>query len=75
MQTRGMLRKRRQPKGRAGEARAARRRENREIRSYESEYVGSLWHLDFHHGSLKVVTDGGLWERPIALGIMDDHAR
>ena len=75
MQTRGMLRKRRQPKGRAGEARAARRRENREIRSYESEYVGSLWHLDFHHGSLKVITDGGLWERPIALGILDDHAR
>ena len=75
MQTSGMVRKRRQPKGRPGEARAARRRENREIRSYESEYVGSLWHLDFHHGSLKVITDGGLWERPIVLGILDDHAR
>ena len=75
MQTSGMLRKRRQPKGRPGEERAARRRENREIRSYESEYVGSLWHLDFHHGSLKVITDGGQWERPIALGILDDHAR
>jgi transposase InsO family protein len=75
MQSRGMLRKRRQPKGRPGEARAARRRENREIRSYESEYVGSLWHLDFHHGSLKVITDGGRWEQPIALGILDDHAR
>jgi len=75
MQTQGMVRKRRQPKGRPGEERAARRRENREIRSYESEYVGSLWHLDFHHGSLKVITDGGRWERPIALGILDDHAR
>ena len=75
MQTRGMMRKRRQPKGRPGEERAARRRENREIRSYESEYVGSLWHLDFHHGSLKVITDGGQWERPIVLGILDDHAR
>ena len=42
--------------------RAVRRRENREIRSYESEYVGSLWHLDFHHGSLKV-THG---TRPVA---------
>ena len=42
MQTRGMVRKRRQPKGRPGEVRAARRRENREIRSYESEYTGSL---------------------------------
>jgi hypothetical protein len=43
MQTQGMTRKRRKPKGRPGEERAARRRENREIRSYESEYVGSLW--------------------------------
>jgi putative transposase len=25
--------------------------EAREIRSYESEYVNALWHLDFHHGS------------------------
>jgi transposase InsO family protein len=75
MQTRGMVRKRRRPKGRPGEERAARRRENREIRSYESEYVGSLWHLDFHHGSLKVITGAGRWEGPIALGILDDHAR
>ncbi len=75
MQTRGMVRKRRQPKGRPGEERAARRRENREIRSYESEYVGSLWHLDFHHGSIKVLTGQGQWHRPIALGILDDHSR
>ena len=75
MQTNGMLRKRRQPKGRPGEERAARRRENREIRSYESEYVGSLWHLDFHHGSLKVITGQGQWKRPIVLGILDDHSR
>jgi len=75
MQTHGMVRKRRQPKGRPGEERAARRREKREIRSYESEYVGSLWHLDFHHGSLKVLTEEGQWQRPIALGILDDHSR
>ena len=75
MQTNGMVRKRRQPKGRPGEERAARRRENREIRSYESEYVGSLWHLDFHHGSLKVVTGKGQWQRPVVLGILDDHSR
>ena len=75
MQTRGMVRKRRQPKGRPGEVRAARRRENREIRSYESEYTGSLWHLDFHHGSLKVITHAGQWQRPIVLGILDDHSR
>ena len=75
MQTSGMVRKRRQPKGRPGEERAARRRENREIRSYESEYTGSLWHLDFHHGSLKVITGQGQWQRPIVLGILDDHSR
>jgi hypothetical protein len=33
------------PKGRLGEELAAQRRENREVRSYEAEYVGSLWHL------------------------------
>jgi len=75
MQTHGMVRRRRRPEGRPGEARAARRRENREIRSYESEYVGALWHLDFHHGSLKVLTPQGQWQRPIALGILDDHSR
>ena len=75
MQKNGMLRKPRLPKGRPGEERAARRRENREIRSYESEYVGSLWHLDFHHGSLKVLTERGQWQRPIVLGILDDHSR
>jgi transposase InsO family protein len=75
MQKNGLLRRRRQRKRRTGEVRAAQRRENREIRSYESEYVGSLWHLDFHHGSLKVITGHGQWQRPIALGILDDHAR
>jgi transposase InsO family protein len=76
MQTHGMVRKRRgRPKGRPGEERAANRRETREIRSYEAEYVGSLWHLDFHHGSLKVLTHRGQWQRPIVLGILDDHSR
>ena len=39
------------------------------------QYVGALWHLDFHHGSKKVLTAGGQWLRPIALGILDDHSR
>jgi putative transposase len=57
MQAHGMVRKPRPAShGRPGEARAEKRREDREIRSYEAEYVGSLWHLDFHHGSLKVLT-------------------
>jgi putative transposase len=64
-----------QPNRRNGEARAEARRQTREVRSYEAEYVGSLWHLDFHHGSLKVLTCTGQWLRPIALGILDDHSR
>lgn len=75
MQAKGMVRKRRAAKGRPGEDRAKQRRENREVRSYESEYPGSLWHLDFHHGSLKVLTGAGRWQKPIALGILDDHSR
>ncbi len=76
MVAQGMLRKPRlKPKKHPGELRAAQRRERREIRSYEAEYVGALWHLDFHHGSLQVVTPRGRWERPLALGILDDHSR
>src|SRR5689334_9514813 len=44
------------PKQRPGEERAEIRRQTREVRSYEAAHVGSLWHLDFHHGSLKVLT-------------------
>jgi transposase InsO family protein len=76
MQARGWLRKRRAAaKGRPGEKVAAQRRERREIRSYEAEYVGSLWHLDFHHGSLPVLLSSGQWQRPLALGILDDCSR
>jgi putative transposase len=76
MKAHGLLRRPRPAhNGRPGEARAAARREAREIRSYEAEYVGSLWHLDFHHGSRKVLTEQGTWQRPIVLGILDDHSR
>ena len=76
MQAHGLVRKPRvRPLGRPGEALAAQRRETREVRSYEAEYVGGLWHLDFHHGSRKILCAGGLWQRPIALAILDDHSR
>jgi len=76
MVAQGLVRKPRlKPKKYPGELRAAQRRERREIRSYEAEYVGALWHLDFHHGSLQVVTPRGQWQRPLALGILDDHSR
>ena len=63
------------PKRSPGEALAEERRQAREIRSFEADYVGSLWHLDFHHASLKVLTSSGQWMHPIALGILDDHSR
>jgi transposase InsO family protein len=76
MQAYGWVRRPRlRPGTRPGEARAQTRRQAREIRSYEATHVGALWHLDFHHGSLKVLTPGGQWLRPIALGILDDHSR
>jgi putative transposase len=74
MQAHGLVRRPR-PSGRPGEARAEERRQAREVRSYETEYVGALWHLDFHHGSKRVLTPRGQWQRPIALGILDDHSR
>ena len=57
--------------------RSARGREMpvREICSYEADYVGSLWHFDFHDASLKVFMSSGQWMYPIALGILDDHSR
>lgn len=76
MKAHGMVRKPRpHSKRMPGEVRAVERRQEREIRSYEAEYVGSLWHLDFHHASLKVLSPSGQWHRPIALGMLDDHSR
>ena len=63
------------PSGRPGEVVAEKRRTTREVRSYEATHVGALWHLDFHHGSKKVVTADGQWLRPLALGVLDDHSR
>src|SRR5436309_1508976 len=54
---------------------AEHRYQAREVRSYESEYVNGLWHLDFHHGSLRVLQSDGRWVYPILLGILDDHSR
>ena len=70
------LHRRRRPKTRTtGAERAAQRLESHEVRSYEAEYTHALWHLDFHHGSLKVLTDSGEWITPLLLGVIDDHSR
>ena len=59
----------------AGAVRAEARLAEREVRSYEAEYVNSLWHWDFHHGSRKVLTPRGEWHTPLLLGILDDRSR
>lgn len=75
MRTQGLHRKRPPKRQTAGAEQAEQRLESREIRSYEADYVLGLWHLDFHHGSLKVLTPTGQWVRPLLLGILDDHSR
>ncbi len=59
----------------AGALKAETRLETREVRSFESEYTNGLWYLDFHQGSLKVLTPKGEWVKPHLLGILDDHSR
>jgi len=77
MAAQGLLRqRRRRPRQeREGEIRAREHALGREVRSFESEYVSGLWHLDFHHGSLKVLRPQGEWVTPILLAILDDRSR
>ena len=77
MRKNGLLKARRAPGGRRtrGQLRAQERLEAREVRSYEVEHVGGLWHLDFHNGSLKIVRQNGEWATPVLLGIIDDRSR
>jgi putative transposase len=48
---------------------------NREVRSYEAEYVGSLFHWDGHEGSRKILTSRGEWQTPILICVCDDRSR
>ena len=76
MQAQGLRRHRRHTaRDRPGSDRVDLSRQPREIRSYEVEYVGGLWHADFHHGSLKVLTPSGAWVTPVLLAFLDDRSR
>src|ERR1700678_4800333 len=67
---------RRAPKRATDGAIAARDRlEQREVRSYEVEHVLQLLHLDFHHGSRKVLTRSGTYVKPLLVGFIDDRSR
>jgi hypothetical protein len=76
MKAHGLLKRRRQGRGNTPGVQAAEQRfEAFEIRSYESQYANALWHLDFHHGSLKVLLPDGQWTGAQLLGVLDDHSR
>jgi len=75
MQAQGLLRQRRHTaRDRPSPDRPA-SPQPREVRSYEVEYVGGLWHADFHYGSLKVLTASGAWVTPLLLAFLDDRSR
>ena len=71
----GLLRKRPPRRATDGALAARDRLEQREIRSYEVEHVLQLLHLDFHHGSRKVLTRRGEWVKPMLVGFIDDRSR
>lgn len=76
MQANGLKRRTRLARKATEAARNAEQRiEQREIRSYETENVNALWHLDFHHGSRRLSLPDGQWVTPMLLGILDDHSR
>jgi putative transposase len=75
MKRTGLHRRRVHPRRTPGAEQAARRLEACEVRSFEAEYVHALWHLDFHHGSRKLLTPAGVWATPLLLAIIDDHSR
>ena len=75
LKAQGMFRQA-QPKCATAGALAARDRlERLEVRSFEVDHVCALWHLDFHHGSRKVLTRHGIWVTPMLLGVIDDRSR
>ena len=72
MKSHGLFKRpRRGPVHSPGAQVAERRHEARETRSYENPYVNGLWHLDFHHGSLRVLLPTGQWVYPLALTEID----
>jgi putative transposase len=76
MQAQGLRRhRRRTARDRPGSDRFEMSHASREVRSYEVEYVGGLWHADFHYGSLKVLTPAGAWVTPVLLAFLDDRSR
>ena len=75
LKAQGMVRQARPKRATAGALAARDRLERLEVRSFELDHVNALWHLDFHHGSRKVLTRQGVWATPMLLGVIDDRSR
>lgn len=75
LKAQGMFRQARPRRGSDGALAARDRLEQLEVRSFELEHVSALWHLDFHHGSRRVLTRAGTWDKPFLLCILDDRSR
>ena len=75
MQSKGWYKCRRTLNKTQGQLDAQTRLETREVRGYEVEYVHALWHLDFHHGSLRIPDKNGGWRNAECMCIMDDRSR
>ena len=76
MKALGLYRRRRlTSKTTAGAEAAEKRLDEREVRSFEAEYVHGLWHLDFHQGSKKVLLPEGRFATPFCLCVLDDRSR
>lgn len=77
MKERGLFRRKRRRHGtREGDSQSRAIFESRETRSFESEYVHGLWHLDYHTAHfIRVLCPSGEWVAPKILGILDDRSR
>ena len=75
LKAQGMFRQARPKRATAGALIARDHLAQLEVRSFEVDHVNALWHLDFHHGSRKVLTRSGAWVKPLLLGIIDDRSR
>ncbi len=75
MRAQGMYRQARPKRITQGAVAARDRLEQLEVRSFEVEHAGALWHLDFHHASRRVLTRAGAWVKPMLLGVIDDRSR
>lgn len=76
MKRKGLFKTKRRPKADTEGARqAALRFEQREVRSFEVDFVHALWHLDFHLGSRRVLLPEGRFAKAHLFGVLDDRSR